>query len=150
MRLEVKRRLFAVGALLVAGGVFAALFTADLGDDLVYYWSPTELIERGDAARGTTVRIMGLVEAGTVDWRPDDQLLAFSVTDGSKSVRIEGKGAPPQMFREGIGVVVEGELSADGVFRSHEVLVKHNNEYKPPEDGTHPGDMSGTLTPGGT
>lgn len=145
-----QRRLFALGALAVAAGAFAWLSSASMSQDLVYYWSPTELLGKGDAAKGATVRIMGLVQPGSVDWKPDEQLLVFRVTDGAKEVTIQGKGAPPQMFREGIGVVVEGELGPDGIFRSHEVLVKHNNEYQPPADGTHPGDMSQTLATEGT
>lgn len=140
-----QRRLFAVAALLIAAGAFAWLSQASMSQDLVYYWSPSELRAKGDAAKGATVRIMGLVEKGSVDWKPEEQLLQFRVTDGTQQVTIQGKGAPPQMFREGIGVVVEGELGPDGIFRSHEVMVKHNNEYKPPADATHPGDVSKTL-----
>jgi cytochrome c-type biogenesis protein CcmE len=54
------------------------------------------------------------------------------------------------MFREGIGVVVEGKLTPDGVFRSHEVMVKHNNEYRPPEAGERPEDMYKSLVQEGT
>lgn len=145
-----QRRLFAIGALVIAAGAFAWLSQATMSQDLVYYWSPTELLAKGDAAKGATVRIMGLVEKGSVDWKPEEQTLVFRVTDGSKQVTIQGKGAPPQMFREGIGVVVEGELGPDGIFRSHEVLVKHNNEYKPPVAGAPAGDMSKTLATEGS
>ncbi len=148
MSSHTQRRLFALAALFVAALAFAWLSQASMSQDLVYYWSPSELAAKGDAAQGATVRIMGLVEKGSVDWKPQEQKLIFRVTDGTKQVTIEGKGAPPQMFREGIGVVVEGQLGPDGIFRSHEVLVKHNNEYQPPTDGTHPGDMSKTLTEG--
>lgn len=148
MNTHLQRRLMALAALAVAGGALAWMSMSSLGDDLVYYWSPTELQAKGDAGRNATVRIMGLVEAGSVDWRPDDQMLRFRVTDGATTVAIEGRGAPPQMFREGIGVVVEGELGEDGVFRSHDVLVKHGNEYRPPEDGEHPGDLYKSLAEG--
>lgn len=148
MNAHVQRRLMALAALAVAGGAIAWMSMSSLGEDLVYYWSPTELREKGELGREATVRIMGLVEAGSVDWRPDEQMLRFRVTDGQTSVAIEGRGAPPQMFREGIGVVVEGELGADDVFRSHDVLVKHGNEYRPPEDGEHPGDVYKSLAEG--
>jgi cytochrome c-type biogenesis protein CcmE len=143
-----RRRLFAVGALLVAGGALAAVSMSTMSEDLVYYWSPTELLSKGEAAQDATVRIMGMVEAGSVDWRPENQQLAFRITDGGKTVAVEGQGAPPQMFREGIGVVVEGKLGADGVFHSREVLVKHNNEYRPPKDGEHPEEIYKTLAEG--
>lgn len=145
---HVRRRLLALVALAVAGGSIAWMSMSSMGEDLVYYWSPTELIAKGDAGRDVTVRIMGLVDAGSVDWRPDDQVLRFRVTDGANTVAIEGRGAPPQMFREGIGVVVEGRLGTDGVFRSHDVLVKHGNEYRPPEEGEHPADVYKTLAEG--
>lgn len=150
MNAHVRRRLFALAALSVAGGALAWMSMSTMGEDLVYYWSPTELLAKAEASQGATVRIMGVVEPGSVDWRPDEQRLSFRVTDGAKTVPVEGQGAPPQMFREGIGVVVEGQLAADGVFRSRTVMVKHNNEYKAPEDGEVPGEMYKTLLQEGT
>lgn len=147
---HMKRRLFALIALGIAGGAIGWMSMSTMGEDLVYYWSPTELYAKGDKAKDATVRIMGMVEAGSVVWSPDEQSLAFRITDGSKTVQVQGKGAPPQMFREGIGVVVEGQLHADGVFRSDEVLVKHNNEYKPPEEGERPEDIYKSLIKEGT
>ena len=140
-----KRRLFAVVAIGVAASAVAAMSMSTMGEDLVYYWSPSELMEKKDSARDATVRIMGQVEKGSVDWQPESQLLKFRVSDGDTTVAVEGKGAPPQMFREGIGVVVEGTLHADGVFRSYEVLVKHNNEYQAPSEGEMPEEVYRSL-----
>jgi cytochrome c-type biogenesis protein CcmE len=140
-----QRRLFAVGALLMAGAALAWISMGSLGDNLVYYWSPTELIGKGERAVGATVLLGGLVSPGTVDWRPEDQFLSFQVTDGDISVPVECYGAPPQMFREGIGVVVEGSLGADGVFKTEHVMVKHSNEYKAPDEGERPEDIYRTL-----
>ena len=140
-----QRRLFAVVALLVSGAALAWISMGNLGENLVYYWSPTELVAKGDRAVGATVRLGGLVSPGTVDWRPEDQHLAFDVTDGEMTVPVECHGAPPQMFREGIGVVVEGRLGSDGVFQTENVMVKHSNEYKAPEEGERPEDIYRTL-----
>lgn len=135
-----RRRLFAVGALLVAGGALAVVSMSSMGDELVYYWSPSELLAKGDQAKDATVRIMGMVEAGSVDWKPEAQTLAFRVTDGTKTVAVQGQGAPPQMFREGIGVVVEGQYAADQVFKTNRLMVNHSNEYRAPSDGGTPDD----------
>ncbi len=143
-----RRRLLALGALLIGGGAVGWMSMSTMGDDLVYYMSPTELVAKGEAGRDATVRIMGLVAADSVDWRPQEQLLRFRIDDGQTTLAIEGRGAPPQMFREGIGVVVEGRLGSDQVFRSHDVLIKHDNEYQPPQEGEHPGDIYKTLAEG--
>jgi cytochrome c-type biogenesis protein CcmE len=139
------RRLFAVGALAVAGAALYIVSMSTMGEDLVYYLSPTELVAKGKAAEGATVRLGGMVEQGSVDWNPDEQTLAFRVTDGTETIAVTGVGAPPQMFREGIGVVVEGELHADSVFHTDTVMVKHSNEYKAPEEGERPEDIYKNL-----
>ncbi len=140
-----KRRLYALVALLIAGGALAWMSLGTMGQDLVYYWPPSELTAKGKTAVGATVRLGGLVETSSVVWTPESQHLAFRVTDGSSTVAVEGKGAPPQMFREGIGVVVEGKLGDDNVFHTDSVMIKHNNEYRPPAEGERPEDMYKTL-----
>ncbi len=132
-----KRRLFLVGALGIAGTALGAFALGDLGDDLVYYWSPAELIQAANA-KEATVRLGGMVVPGTFDWDREAQRTRFSLTDGTVTVPVEVAGNPPQMFREGIGAVVEGRLGPDGVFRSEKVMVKHNNEYQAPDAGGNP------------
>ncbi len=128
-----------IGAMVaIAGVALAVLAFGNLGDNLVYYWTPSELQAAGDDAYGATVRLSGMVVADSVDFDNDSTDLAFTITDGEATTRVEGKGMPPQMFREGIGVVVEGELGKDGVFEVRELMVKHNNEYQAPEDGEKP------------
>ena len=90
-----------------------------------------------------------MVEPGSVQWDPGTQHLAFRITDGAATVFVDGQGAPPQMFREGIGVVVEGKMGGDGTFRTHEVMVKHNNEYRPPKEGEKPEEMYKSLVQDG-
>ena len=60
--------------------------------------------------------------------------MSFTVTDGKKSFPVRCTSVPPQMFREGIGVVVEGTVAPDGVFESHRLMVSHGNEYRAPDD----------------
>ena len=125
------RRLLLVVALVLAAGAFAFLAFGNIGDNLVYYWSPTELLEAGDKARGASIRLGGMVAHGSIE-RPDGSELAFLVTDGTNTVPVRSNAVPPAMFREGIGVVVEGTIGATGEFETQRLMVKHDNEYRPP------------------
>ena len=107
-----------------------------VGENLVYYWSPTELVAAGDKAKGATIRLGGLVEAGSL--QPDGTTLHFKVTDGKTEVPVTTSAVPPQMFREGIGVVVEGTVDQAGNFQSRRMMIKHDNEYRAPENGEKP------------
>ena len=143
-----KRRLLGLGAILIAGSALAWISFGNLGQNLVYYWSPTELVEKSDAARNVTVRLGGLVVQGTLDASHCNPGCRFRITDGKNDVDVQTEGLPPQMFREGIGVVVEGSLDG-AVFHTDRVMVKHSNEYRAPKDGEKP-DMARTLVEDGS
>ena len=129
-----KKRLMALGAVAVAALALGWVSMADLGENLVYYWTPSQLMENRDKATDEAiVRLGGMVVDGTFDWNPDTQTATFDVTDGQQTVHVKSTGNPPQMFREGIGVVVEGSLSADHVFHTEKIMVKHSNEYEAPD-----------------
>lgn len=132
---RVRRRVVTVVAIAIVLGVLAFLSFGGLGENLVYYWSPSELVASGDQAIGATVRLGGLVAPGSVDRSDDGLTLRFAVTDGKAEVPISTKSVPPAMFREGIGVVVEGSLGKNGDFETQRLLVKHDNEYRAPGDG---------------
>lgn len=127
----------AVFALAVAAIAAVLIFLAvgGIGENLVYYWGPTELVSAGDEAYGATVRLGGLVAPGSVVRGADGLELDFAVTDGTEQVQVHARAVPPAMFREGIGVVVEGQLSRDGVFETKRLMVKHDNQYQPPSEG---------------
>lgn len=127
-------RLFAIGALAVAATAFAVITFGGLGENLVYYWNPTDLKANADKAVGATIRLGGLVAPGTIDFDGTNRL-AFSVTDGKEQVLVKATGVPPAMFRENIGVVVEGTMTTEGHFTSSRLMVSHDNEYRIPEDG---------------
>jgi cytochrome c-type biogenesis protein CcmE len=129
------RRVFLAGALLVAGSALAFVAFGNIGENLVYYWDPTQLVAAGDKSIGATIRLGGVVKDGTMNWNPDDSELEFTVSDGTEEVPVHCSGAPPQMFREGIGVVVEGTMTHAGIFESSRLMVKHSNEYKAPQEG---------------
>jgi cytochrome c-type biogenesis protein CcmE len=139
--MENKTRWLVALAIVAVLGSLAYVSWGNLGDNLVYYWTPSETLQKADAitAKGSTVRLGGVVQAGSVSWDPEKLELTFriadSVEEGARSILVDSKGAPPQMFREGIGVVVEGKLGKEGVFHSDRVMVNHSNEYQPPEHG---------------
>jgi cytochrome c-type biogenesis protein CcmE len=132
-----RRRVLTIVSLALALGVFAYLAFGNIGENLVYYWSPSELVSAGDDARGASVRLAGLVEPGSVVQADDGLSLQFTVTDGEQSVPVRAQTVPPAMFREGIGVVLEGSLAADGHFDTNRLMVKHDNEYRAPDTEEH-------------
>ena len=133
-RERTRRLVLAVAAVAISAAVLAFLAFGGIGENLVYYWSPSELEDAGNEAIGATIRLGGLVEPGTVERSPDGLTTKFAVTDGGASVPIVTKSVPPAMFREGVGVVVEGTVRKDGSFETNRLLVKHDNQYRAPED----------------
>lgn len=133
------KKLTIIGGGLVVLGVFAYFAFGGLGESLVYFWTPSELLAKGEAAYGTSVRLGGMVEPGSVRWDPDATRLQFRLIDEGGSVEVESRGVPPQMFLEAanreapIGAVVEGRMGGEGVFQATNLMVKHSEEYRAPE-----------------
>ena len=126
-----RRRLIVLLACLACLGTATALTLLAFNDSMVFFVTPSELAARAASAR--TLRLGGLVEAGSVerirrDGRP---AASFRVTDGSKAVPVEYVGILPDLFREGQGVVALGTLLPDGHFLASEVLAKHDETYMP-------------------
>jgi cytochrome c-type biogenesis protein CcmE len=139
------RRLVLPLALVLLVGGFAYLTYGGVGDNLVYFLTPEELLAKGPGVYDRPVRLGGMVVPNSVQWNADSLDLRFRLTDGKKTVLVHAHGAPPQMFRGNIGVVVEGKYTAPGIFESHNLMVKHSNEYHPPKPGEKPSDMYKTL-----
>jgi len=125
-----RKRLWLLLASLATLGVAAALVLTALNDNIVFFYSPSQLAEKKPAP-DRRLRIGGLVEQGSV--RKDGQEVRFKVTDLKRSVDVVYRGLLPDLFREGQGVIAEGSLGADGVFTAREVLAKHDENYMPPE-----------------
>ena len=121
-------------AVVLAVVVFLAI--GGMGNALVYYVTPTELLDRGRAALGETVRLGGQVAPGSVAGAATD--LTFVLTDGTSEITVHSRVAPTRSFREGSGAVVEGALGADGVFEATRVIVKHDENYEAPASGELP------------
>ena len=123
-------------ALVVAGGALAFISMGNLGENLVYYWSPTEMGSHGSEAVGATIRLGGQVVPGSiVPGSGAGTPLRFKVTDGTTEVAVQTTEIPPAMFRVGMGVVVEGTVDRAGTFSSNRMMVKHDNEYRAPKPG---------------
>ncbi len=139
MKPATRNRLIAIAALAVAALGLAFISLGNLGQNLVYYWSPGEMLGKGTQAYGATIRLGGIVQAGSIQWEPSHTRLRFRVADGkapeATSVLVSSSEVPPQMFREGIGVVVEGNFAPSQVFTAHRLMVNHSNEYRPPKAG---------------
>jgi cytochrome c-type biogenesis protein CcmE len=140
-RLPSRRRPWGIVVLVVvvlAAVAFLAL--SNVGSALVYYLTPTELLERGEGAIGQVVRLGGQVVEGSVAGPATD--LTFQLTDGTESITVHSTVAPTRSFREGSGAVVEGRLLPSGVFEATQVIVKHDENYEAPEPGTLPSDRA--------
>jgi len=125
-----KRRLYFVILGLLAIGAAAALVLSALRQDIVFFFSPTEIMEAKVPTEGRRIRLGGLVEQGSVV--KEGALVHFKVTDGANSLPVVFEGLLPDLFREGQGVVTEGRMG-DGVFKASEVLAKHDENYMPKE-----------------
>ena len=129
MKRKYKRLTFVMIGLLLLGSSAALILTA-FEDNIVFFYSPTELVDKKpDPAQ--RLRIGGLVMAGSVE-KLADAVVAFTITDTAQTVTVQYKGILPDLFREGQGVVAEGRLKG-GVFQADEVLAKHDENYMPPE-----------------
>ena len=127
-----RKRLWLLLASLGVLGVAATLVLTALNDNLVFFYSPTQIAEKKIPPE-RRFRMGGLVEAGSVTKSADGQVTSFKVTDTHKTVDVVYRGLLPDLFREGQGVVAEGSLGSDGVFVAREVLAKHDENYMPPE-----------------
>jgi cytochrome c-type biogenesis protein CcmE len=148
-----RRRLYMVLAGMVALGGAAALVLSAFNDNLVFFYSPTDLKVK-NVPLERQLRIGGLVEEHSVKHDPNGHTIDFRVTDGNNTVNVVYTGSLPDLFREGQGVVAEGKLGRDGVFQASTVLAKHDEKYMPPEvaealkKSGHWQEGAGTATPG--
>jgi cytochrome c-type biogenesis protein CcmE len=139
------RRRGAIAGLAVIAIAFAWLVFGGIDRNVVYFLTPAELLAKGSAAVDIPVRLGGQVKPGSVDWNEQSLDLRFTVMEEGAEVKVASVGAPPQMFRDGMGVVVEGRYGADGVFKSTNLMIKHSNEYRAPAEGEKPQEMYKTL-----
>jgi cytochrome c-type biogenesis protein CcmE len=126
-----QRRFSLIGTALAVLALAVALVLSALKDSIVFFNSPTEVVEK-NVKPGMRLRIGGLVKEGSVS-RGDGLAVRFAVTDGKRTVPVAYQGVLPDLFREGQGVVAEGALDPSGTFRADSVLAKHDETYMPKE-----------------
>jgi cytochrome c-type biogenesis protein CcmE len=126
------QRTIAIAAGVVLIAVAAALVLNAFQGNVVFFFSPSD-VEAKKAPLEKTFRIGGMVEKGSVKRQPDGLTVQFVVTDTAKTIPVSYTGILPDLFKEGKGVVAQGKLGPDGVFRASEVLAKHDENYMPPE-----------------
>lgn len=125
-----QRRLVLIGSGLVVLAIAAALVLTALRDSIVFFNSPTDIVEKKVQA-GSRIRLGGLVQPGSLQRKDVDAV--FDVTDGKNVIRVNYRGILPDLFREGQGVVAEGQLLDGTSFRADSVLAKHDENYMPKE-----------------
>lgn len=127
-----KKRLVLV-LLVVFGGVAAvSLLIFALNQNISLFFSPSQ-IAAGEAPVNTRIRAGGMVVDGSVKRAPDSLKIEFKITDFSENVTVVYEGILPDLFREGQGIVAQGNMDTEGVFQAVEVLAKHDEKYMPPE-----------------
>jgi cytochrome c-type biogenesis protein CcmE len=126
------KRIIAIGVGVVALGAATALVLSAFQENLVFFFTPSQVANH-EAPQGRTFRIGGMVEKGSVQRQGDGVTVRFVVTDTAKSIPVAYRGSLPDLFREGKGVVAQGQLGPDGIFQAREVLAKHDENYMPPE-----------------
>jgi len=134
-RVRKTTRRFMIGALLVAAIAFIVIAAGGINKNLVYYWTPSDLFANGDKAYGATIRLGGMVAPGSIRNHAGVSGVEFDVKDAGRIVHVKSNGVPPQMFRENVGVVVEGTMTRGGYFQCNRLMVSHNNQYRPPKGG---------------
>ena len=125
-----QRRLVMIGSGLAVLAVAAVLVMTAMRDSIVFFNSPTDIVEKNMQA-GSRIRLGGLVQPGTLQRKNIDA--SFDVTDGKNVIRVSYRGILPDLFREGQGVVAEGQLIDGHTFRADSVLAKHDENYMPKE-----------------
>ncbi|HYR75652.1 MAG TPA: cytochrome c maturation protein CcmE [Pyrinomonadaceae bacterium] len=131
MKKRHKRIVFIVASL-AALGLATALVLGAFRNNLVFFFSPTQVMAK-EAPVGKTFRIGGLVQNGTLKRDSDGLTIRFSVTDTATSIPVVYKGILPDLFKEGRGCVAQGRVGGDGVFYADQIMAKHDENYMPPE-----------------
>lgn len=122
--------------LIVIGAALAWIASQKLPGSVVYFVTPSELLAGGSDVVGKPLRLGGQVVSGSA--RRSGESVLMVVTDGNSRVSVVHDGDTPELFRSGIGVVLEGTFGKDAVFRSETMLIKHSENYRPPKAGEDP------------
>jgi cytochrome c-type biogenesis protein CcmE len=123
------KRFFVTAGIASLLGIAAMLVLGALRDNIVFFYTPSEIIQSNRSSL-QQLRLGGLVKDGTV--KIEGMQSVFIVTDGNVDITVRYNNALPSLFREGQGVVAEGQLE-NGIFMAQNVLAKHDENYMPAE-----------------
>jgi cytochrome c-type biogenesis protein CcmE len=126
------RRVLMILGGLAAFSVATTLVLSAFNQNLVFFFTPTQ-VAANEVPQGRAFRVGGIVEPGSVKRQADGVTVHFVVTDTARGIPVVYRGALPDLFREGKGVVTQGRLGGDGMFHATQVLAKHDENYMPPE-----------------
>ena len=132
MKTKRKQRMIFVIVLLAGFGAATALALFAFQQNLLYFYSPSQLQAEG-ITTGQVFRLGGLVVDGSVERQSDGITTVFDLTDTAEQVTVQYTGLLPDLFREGQGIVAQGKINEQGIFVAQEVLAKHDENYMPPE-----------------
>ena len=124
------KRLALIGGIVASVAVAAGLVLNAFQSNLVFFFSPSQVVAK-EAPSARTFRVGGLVKEGSV--KRSGTEVEFAITDTAQTITVRYAGILPDLFKEGKGVVAQGQLQGEGVFAAREVLAKHDENYMPPE-----------------
>ena len=128
---KVKSRIFFLGLSFFIIGLVIFIILKSLEENIVYFFSPTEIYNKSDISTNKKVRVGGLVKEGSVN--REENTINFIITDLKNEIIVSYKGLVPNLFSEGKGVVAEGKLNDKKYFIADKILAKHDENYMPPE-----------------
>ena len=124
-----------LGVIVVAVGW---MLSSSLSENLQFFVTPSEYLQNESKYSGRRVMLGGVVEPGSVKFDKSNLILNFVVSDGTSKFNVSHRGVPPELFKAGTGVTIEGKLEGNGpsaVFQGERLLVKHSEEYRAPKPG---------------
>ncbi len=127
-----KKRLLIILALMCGSSLAIGLTLYALNQNINLFYS-TSQVANGEAAVGTRIRVGGMVVKGSVQRAADSLQVRFQITDYAHPLTVAFTGILPDLFREGQGIIAQGQLDSAGIFQADEVLAKHDENYMPPE-----------------
>ena len=128
---RVKSRIFFLSSLLFIAVLIIFLTLKSLEDNIVYFFSPTEIHNKSDISFNKKIRVGGLVKTGSIN--KEENRINFIITDLKNEIIVSYTGLVPNLFSEGKGVVAEGKLKDKKYFIANKILAKHDENYMPPE-----------------
>ena len=127
------RKIGIIASIVVIAGALGYLALGNFGKNLVYFYTPSEVLSLSPEHYGKKVRVGGLVVQGSLHVIPNTLRMTFDLTDGARTIPVAFEGVPPDLFKEGKGAVAEGYIDSGKIFHSNMIMAKHSEDYMPIE-----------------